>query len=145
LEATLSARELREWIAFSEIEPFGSEAEFWRAGIVAATIANTARDRERKPDPFTARDFMPRLDDPPAIAEADQADQAPALFDQMLVTFAGRIVTDGDNDNAGGALSNETRDRGRQGIGSQASHDGAGDRAEPGNAGIASAGEADRS
>lgn len=54
----LDARELTEWMAFFKLEPWGADVEDWRAALVAATVANTARDRRRAP--FRVADFMPR-------------------------------------------------------------------------------------
>ena len=91
LEASLSAKELSEWIEFAEIEPIGAEPAFWRAGMIAATIANVNRDRAHKPEPFTPRDFMPRL----AAEPEPELDDPATLWDKMVTTFAGRIVKDG--------------------------------------------------
>lgn len=61
LLARISSEELTEWMAFSDLEPFGDERADVRSGIVAATIANANRDPKRKREPFTPRDFMPRF------------------------------------------------------------------------------------
>lgn len=53
----LDSRQIAEWMAYYSIEPFGEHAAFWRAGQIAATIANanrTKRTRAYKPE-----DFMP--------------------------------------------------------------------------------------
>lgn len=47
---------------FYELEPWGSDMEFLRSGIVASTIANCHRD-SRKPA-FKPKDFMPQYDKP---------------------------------------------------------------------------------
>lgn len=39
----MSAREMSEWMAFAEIEPFGAYMEDIRAGTIASTIANVHR------------------------------------------------------------------------------------------------------
>lgn len=57
LESTLTNSELTEWLAYNRIEPFGSEMEDYRAGIVASTIANVNRSKGQKA--FTPKDFMP--------------------------------------------------------------------------------------
>jgi len=61
LLARISSRELAEWMAYAQLEPFGEERADLRAGIVAATVANTARDPRKRARPFAARDFMPRF------------------------------------------------------------------------------------
>jgi hypothetical protein len=45
---------------YTTIEPFGEEAAFYRAGIVASTIANVHRDQKKRREPFAPTDFMPR-------------------------------------------------------------------------------------
>ena len=54
----MSGRQLAEWQAYWQVEPFGAPAEFWRAGMLAALLANVNRskktDRVMKPD-----DYMP--------------------------------------------------------------------------------------
>lgn len=47
------------WHQYSLVEPFGEERGDLRAGIVASVIANSNRDPKRRPQPFTAQDFMP--------------------------------------------------------------------------------------
>jgi len=55
----LTSRQFRDWIEFYELEPWGSDMEFLRSGIVASTIANCHRDH-RKP-PFKPSDFIPEF------------------------------------------------------------------------------------
>ena len=56
----LTSRQFGDWMHFYELEPWGSEVEFLRSGIVASTMANCHRDG-RKPA-FKVKDFMPRFD-----------------------------------------------------------------------------------
>ena len=51
-------------MAFWRLEPWGAEIEFWRAGMIAATIANANRDPKRQRRPFEPSDFMPQFDRP---------------------------------------------------------------------------------
>lgn len=46
-------------MAFSQLEPFGSEAGYVGHAIIAATIANIYRGKGRKA--YSIRDFMPAL------------------------------------------------------------------------------------
>lgn len=55
----LSSRELTEWMAFYALEPWGSDVESWRFGMIAAVIANVNRDSKKQPRAFTPQDFMP--------------------------------------------------------------------------------------
>lgn len=53
----MSARTFAEWQAYCSIEPFGPQADYWRAGVIAAMIANV--NRKKNQQPFTPEDFMP--------------------------------------------------------------------------------------
>lgn len=59
LLARIDSRELSEWYAFFELEPWGCEMEDWRTGLVASTIANVNRDPKKQRKPFEPTDFMP--------------------------------------------------------------------------------------
>ncbi len=61
LLARTTSRELTEWMAFYELEPFGAERGDLQAGIVAATVANANRDPKKQKRPFEAQDFMPKF------------------------------------------------------------------------------------
>jgi len=61
LLARISSRELTEWQAYYNIEPFGAVRADTHAAIIASTVANTARDVKRKPKPFTPAEFMPNF------------------------------------------------------------------------------------
>ena len=56
--AVLDSRQIAEWIAYYSIRPFGERAAYWRAGTIAATIANVHRPKRSRE--FKAEDFMPR-------------------------------------------------------------------------------------
>lgn len=53
----ITSRELSEWMAYNEIEPFGEDREDLRMGIIASTIANVNRASGKKP--YKPQDFMP--------------------------------------------------------------------------------------
>lgn len=61
----IDSRELTEWAAFFGLEPWGTEVEDWRAGMVASTIANTNRDPKKQKKPFEPKDFMPKREQEP--------------------------------------------------------------------------------
>ena len=61
LERRMSAQEYDEWLHFYTREPWGFEVESWRVALLAATIANTARDPKRRRKPFLPQDFLPRV------------------------------------------------------------------------------------
>lgn len=60
----MSSRELTEWMAFFSLEPWGTEVEDWRAGLIASTIANSHRDPKRRRKLYEPSDFMPRYEAP---------------------------------------------------------------------------------
>ena len=62
-QTEIDAAELREWMAYYSLEPWGQERGDLRAGIIAATMANLKRGKSSKA--FTPKDFMPKYDLPP--------------------------------------------------------------------------------
>lgn len=60
LLSRVSSAELTEWMAFYRLEPWGSEVEDWRFGMVASVIANVNRDPKQRRKPFDPPDFMPK-------------------------------------------------------------------------------------
>ena len=40
----ISSAEFTEWQAFYQLEPFGPEAQSWRAAMLASILANVNRD-----------------------------------------------------------------------------------------------------
>lgn len=49
----MSAEQLREWMVFSELEPYGEDREDKRIGIVARILANAYRDSKQHSKPYT--------------------------------------------------------------------------------------------
>lgn len=64
LLARIDSQELTEWMAYYSLEPWGTESEDLRTGIIASTIANVNRDPKKQKKPFTPQDFMPIWDKP---------------------------------------------------------------------------------
>ena len=56
----ISSHTLSEWMAYDRLEPWGEERADLRAGIIAATIANSMRGKKGKP--FKPADFMPKFE-----------------------------------------------------------------------------------
>jgi hypothetical protein len=54
----MSATEMLYWRAYYELEPFGPPAEDWRLATVSSLLAETNRDRKRRPKPYTQHDFL---------------------------------------------------------------------------------------
>jgi hypothetical protein len=68
----MSAQEFSEWWAFYQMEPWGCEVDDFRAGLVAATVANTSRDAKKHKKPFQPSDFMPNYETPPVPEQSPE-------------------------------------------------------------------------
>jgi len=82
----IDSHELTEWMAFSNLEPFGSKREDWRAGMIAAQVVNVQLrkgQRLRKPD-----DFFPEVKPP---APEQTAEEQKRLLLSMLGPNVKRI------------------------------------------------------
>jgi len=60
----LTARQLNEWLAYDQIEPFGEIRQEIRHGQQMALMCNLKRDSKIKPQPYTPREFMHFVDLP---------------------------------------------------------------------------------
>jgi len=78
LLARIDSRELSEWMVYFNLEPWGTEVEDWRAGMVASTIANVNRDEKKRKKPFEPKDFIPQRAKPP-VEEQSPEEQAKIL------------------------------------------------------------------
>jgi len=54
----ISSREIAEWMAYFRSEPFGEISAEFRMARIAAIMAETNRDKEKRREPFTEKDFM---------------------------------------------------------------------------------------
>jgi len=61
LLARLSSRSISEWMAYYSLEPFGEERADLRFGMLMALLANINRDPEKRREPYTAEEFMPKF------------------------------------------------------------------------------------
>jgi hypothetical protein len=59
LMGLLTPRQLIEWRAFANLEPFGEEAHYWRAGLIAAAAINPHRARGKKA--VSPEELMPNI------------------------------------------------------------------------------------
>jgi hypothetical protein len=75
-------------MAYAGLEPFGEERADLRAGIVASTVANTARDPKVQRDPFTPQEFMPKFE------SKDSTEQTPeqmlSIVEMLNAAFGGQ-------------------------------------------------------
>ncbi|MEM6560043.1 MAG: hypothetical protein AAF656_00450 [Planctomycetota bacterium] len=65
LLARTDSRELAEWMAYFDLDPWGEQRADLRAGTIAATVANAHHPRGR----FKPSDFMPKFDREPPKAQ----------------------------------------------------------------------------
>ena len=82
LLSRISSKEITEWIAFSALEPFGSDADYLGHAITASTIANVNRAKGKKatkPD-----DFMPKFE-----RKKEQSVDDMVTFAKMMTTALG--------------------------------------------------------
>lgn len=55
----MSSAEFTRWIAFAEIEPWGSAFDDLRAGSVVSAVYNVNRDPKKQPEGFGPLHFIP--------------------------------------------------------------------------------------
>lgn len=60
LLARIDSRELSEWMAYYQLEPWGTETEDLRTGLVTSAIYNVNRDPKKNRRPFSPEDFVPK-------------------------------------------------------------------------------------
>jgi hypothetical protein len=65
----IDAKELMEWRAFYNIEPFGEEREDLRMAMVCCTLANIHRGKNTPP--YRLSDFLLRFDPKPQQTEEE--------------------------------------------------------------------------
>lgn len=86
----ISSRELSEWMAYAEVEPFGEERADLRSGIIASTVANTARDPKKRKQPYTADEFMPQFHTEQPEPKRATLEQQIAFLELFNVAFGGK-------------------------------------------------------
>ena len=79
LLASLSSRQISEWMAYFSIEPFGEERADLRMATLAALIANINRDEKKRSSPYTPDDFMPKFEGRAPVQHQTWEDQK-AIF-----------------------------------------------------------------
>jgi len=61
----MDSGELAEWMVFYQLEPFGDKVADYRQAQTTCVIANSNRDKNKKPTPFVPEDFMIGKKQPP--------------------------------------------------------------------------------
>jgi hypothetical protein len=69
LLAALTSSELTEWIAYYNVDPFGSEREDYRMGSICATVLNSQRAKGKvfQPSDFIVDFSKPKQQSPEEI------------------------------------------------------------------------------
>lgn len=78
----MSREELSEWMAFSQLEPFGSWFQEYLSSVVASVVAEVNRNRKKRGRPFTPREFMQDWGEP----DKSKATTDAGMF-QLIKTF----------------------------------------------------------
>lgn len=82
LEQRMSSRELIEWQAYAELEPFGDMRADLRMGIQTAALVRLWAD-PKKSRTITPTTFMPYLDTPTPATAPKTPEQLRARFDAL--------------------------------------------------------------
>lgn len=80
---------MAEWAAYEAIEPPVEVRIDLGFATLAAMLANIHRDRKRRPEPFTAQDFLPKWDREPTAAGRAK-DKAEAARSKFVTIFGGQ-------------------------------------------------------
>lgn len=82
----ISSREISEWIAFYNIEPFGEMRADLRAALIATVMANAWRGANQSP--FKITDFMLTFDNKPE----QTMDEMKQILKSFTIAAGGKIV-----------------------------------------------------
>lgn len=77
----MSSVELTEWMAFYQVEPFGTDVDMLGHAITASTIANVNRGKDQKA--YSPKDFMPEWQ------QGDQGVNQQLQFAEMFTAALG--------------------------------------------------------
>lgn len=73
-------------MAYYAVEPWGEAQAEYRAGLIASTMANTARDEKKRPSPFEASEFM-RSTYLETVDKPDKQDEGEGLLAKAKMIF----------------------------------------------------------
>ncbi|HJZ57308.1 MAG TPA: hypothetical protein VKE74_20230 [Gemmataceae bacterium] len=91
----LTASQIAEWEAFSELEPFGSLRDDLRAGMVGAVITNNIPFRGRGARAVRPADLFPSLR-PSPTGRGQTREQIQAVLVHLTHAMGGRVVRAAD-------------------------------------------------
>lgn len=78
----VTAWQVMRWAEYGQCEPWGEERADLRAGIIAATMANTVRNKSHRP--YRPADFMARFEKKP--------DQDPAEMKATIMAYLRQVA-----------------------------------------------------
>jgi len=58
---SMSSTQFYDWMAYFKYEPWGSEVEETRTGLLTSVLAEVNRDRDKRKESYSALDFMPNF------------------------------------------------------------------------------------
>lgn len=70
-QRAISSAEFAEWMAYSRVEPFGAEVDHEMLATLTALFAETHRDEKKRRMPFGTEDFMPGVEPPKPLTQAE--------------------------------------------------------------------------
>lgn len=76
--------EMTEWIAFWQLEPFGSSFEEYRAALVASVLAEVNRNHKKRGRPFSPSEFMTDWDKATGEKKGEQSAESMFAFVQQV-------------------------------------------------------------
>lgn len=85
--AGMSSRQMAEWQAYWQIEPFGTYRDDWRFACLLAMLANMFRGKEAPP--VQPREFMSLLDPTGETETPNVEEQAAEQFEAMWAKMLG--------------------------------------------------------
>lgn len=85
--AGMSSRQMAEWRAFWQVEPFGVFREDWRFACLLAMLANMFRGKDTAP--VGPQEFMSLLDPTGETETPSAAEQANEQFEAMWAKMLG--------------------------------------------------------
>ena len=88
--AHITSYEISEWMAEYSIEPFGEIRGDLQAGIVASTVANVNRDPDKRREPFSPHDFMPKWEEAEAEKPKQTWQEQLAFAEALNAAFGGQ-------------------------------------------------------
>lgn len=85
---SLSLRELRDWRAYADLEPFDETRADYRAASIVWAVVNMNRDTKKKPRPWPLKDFLLKFGE--AMEQQQRKGKTPA----ELLAIAKQITRD---------------------------------------------------